>query len=128
MEKLHLNYFIKRFNALEAEVQSGAIKTDEGLEELKKSVKEIRKMVSDYEDNLGSAIDELEDRVIAFDKALVEQKTLYETIIYRLDHMNQRISELETMDTKTRDKRNDLYEKIFMAIIGGLITYLFSKI
>lgn len=128
MDNVRLEDFISRFERLEQDIADGKIRSDKSMAEARVAISEVKELVSEYEESLKAEFRNLEVKVTALDRDVIEQKSLYSNIAYKLDLMDKRIGKLETAESDARNSQEALLEKIALAVIGGIITYIVSTL
>lgn len=113
MEDNQLNNFILRLQRLEDKLQHGEI-TNRGIRE--------------SNEELHDAIKELRDIYNSLDKRLSIHEEKARHLTYQITKLEETINALESVNEKESDHKRDIVENIFMAVLGGIITYLFSML
>lgn len=85
------------------------------LQEQGNSTKELEKVVED-----------LKGIVLSLDKELALQAEKYSHLFFRIEQLQKEIEVLANKGEKGNDRQRDLVEKALMAVLGGLITFIFS--
>lgn len=115
MENLSTTELIRRITTLEEKVQSGALTSDKNFATLEAERKE-----------LTVAINELKSIVQSIDKDTAIQAEKQSHLYYQISQLEKTVESMKGNDTKEVDRKRDLIEKIFMAVLGASVTYIFS--
>ena len=92
-------------------------------------LQEIESVLQDQENSakeLKSVIEELKKIVQALDKDMAIYAEKQSHLIYRIEQLQREIEVLEGKGEKGNDRQRDLVEKALFALLGGLITYMYS--
>lgn len=115
MENLSTTDIIRRVTSLEEKVQSGALTSEKNFVSLEAERKE-----------LIIAINELKSIVQSIDKETAIQAEKQSHLYYQITQLEKTVEGMKGVDTKEIDRKRDLIEKIFMAILGASVTYMYS--
>lgn len=117
-DKIH-----RELMALSDKVQNGELADDVSNREFREAISSLKKNYLElHEDSL-----EIKKIVSSVDREQAIQTEKNTNIFYQLGQLEKRIEELEKSKDQSSEKTRELIEKIFMLIIGGLVTYVFSK-
>lgn len=75
---------------------------------------------------LKGVVTELKGIVQALDKDAAIHAEKQSHMFYRIEQLQREIDVLEGRGERGSDRQRDLVEKALMAVLGGLITYIFS--
>lgn len=92
-------------------------------------LQEIETVLQDQENSaaeLKDVIDELKGIVQNLDKDMAIQAEKQSHLLFRIEQLQRELQVLESRSEKGSDKQRALIENVLMAVIGGLITYIFS--
>lgn len=106
---------IQRISALEERVQSGALTSEKGLSGIESEQRELEQ-----------AIKELKNIVQSLDKETAIQAEKQSHLYYQIVQLEKTVDSMKGDDSKEVARKRDLVEKIFMAVIGALVTYIFG--
>lgn len=98
-------------------------------QELILKLQEIETVLQDQENStveLKHVVDELKGIVQNLDKDMAIQAEKQSHLIFRIEQLQSELKILETKSEKGNDKQRTLIENALMAVLGGLITYIFS--
>lgn len=115
MENLSTTDLVRRISTLEEKVQSGALTSDKNFVNLDAERRE-----------LSIAINELKSIVQSLDKETAIQAEKQSHLYYQITQLEKTVESMKGDDVKEVDRKKDLVEKIFMAILGASVTYIFS--
>lgn len=81
---------------------------------------------TDYK-HLEEIIDDIKDFIVELDKksAISEEKMSH--IMYLMGSFKEQLDMVQKSGNKMNDKSRDLVEKVLMALLGGLITFIFNQ-
>lgn len=85
------------------------------LQDQNSSTKELKGIVSD----LKKVVQDLDK-----DNAIQAEKQSH--MFYRIEQLQRELETIEGRGERGSDRQRDLVEKALMAVLGGLITYIFS--
>lgn len=104
---------------LEARIQSEEL----SYHELAKIVEDLRKLTVDIQQQTEKSEDAYGEIIASVDKDLAVTSEKLSNVFYQLGQLDKRITALEDYKAKSSDNIRSIIEKIFMAILGGLVTY-----
>lgn len=78
-------------------------------------------------DNLKEVVEELKTIVQDLDKHMSIQSEKQSHLYYRVEQLQKQLESLETEGKSTDNRQRDLVEKALMALLGGIIAYIFSS-
>ena len=108
-----------QLRALEARIQSEEL----SYRELAKIVEDLRKLTVDIQQQTDKSEDAYGEIIASVDKDLAVTSEKLSNVFYQLGQLDKRITALEDYKAKSSDNIRSSIEKIFMAILGGLVTY-----
>ena len=108
-----------QLRALEARIQSEEL----SYRELAKIVEDLRKLTVDIQQQTEKSEDAYGEIIASVDKDLAVTSEKLSNVFYQLGQLDKRITALEDYKAKSSDNIRSSLEKIFMAILGGLVTY-----
>ena len=108
-----------QLRALEARIQSEEL----SYRELAKIVEDLRKLTVDIQQQTEKSEDSYGEIIASVDKDLAVTSEKLSNVFYQLGQLDKRITALEDYKAKSSDNIRSIIEKIFMAILGGLVTY-----
>lgn len=108
-----------QLRALEARIQSEEL----SYRELAKIVEDLRKLTVDIQQQTDKSEDAYGEIIASVDKDLAVTSEKLSNVFYQLGQLDKRITALEDYRAKNSDNIRSSIEKIFMAILGGLVTY-----
>ena len=108
-----------QLRALEARIQSEEL----SYRELAKIVEDPRKLTVDIQQQTEKSEDAYGEIIASVDKDLAVTAEKLSNVFYQLGQLDKRITALEDYKAKSSDNIRSSIEKIFMAILGGLVTY-----
>lgn len=108
-----------QLRALEAQIQSEEL----SYRELAKIVEDLRKLTVDIQQQTEKSEDAYGEIIASVDKDLAVTSEKLSNVFYQLGQLDKRITALEDYKAKSSDNIRSSIEKIFMAILGGLVTY-----
>lgn len=108
-----------QLRALEARIQSEEL----SYRELAKIVEDLRKLTVDIQHQTDKSEDAYGEIIASVDKDLAVTSEKLSNVFYQLGQLDKRITALEDYKAKSSDNIRSSIEKIFMAILGGLVTY-----
>ena len=108
-----------QLRALEARIQSEEL----SYRELAKIVEDLRKLTVDIQQQTEKSEDAYGEIIASVDKDLAVTSEKLSNVFYQLGQLDKRITALEDYKAKSSDNIRSSIEKIFMAILGGLVTY-----
>ena len=108
-----------QLRALEARIQSEEL----SYRELTKIVEDLRKLTVDIQQQTEKSEDAYGEIIASVDKDLAVTSEKLSNVFYQLGQLDKRITALEDYKAKSSDNIRSSIEKIFMAILGGLVTY-----
>lgn len=114
----------RKLDELSDKVQSGAFSSVESKRVTGESIEALKKVY----DEVMSLNRETRTVVSSLDKEQGIQTERNTNIFYQLGQLEKRVEELERNEGKSSDNMRGLIEKVFMVVIGGLITYVFSML
>lgn len=114
----------RRLDELSNKVQSGELSSKDAKTETRESIDSLKKI---YEDVMSLNTD-TRNVISSLDKEQAIQSEKNTHIFYQLGQLEKRVEELERHDDKSSDNMRGLIEKVFMAVIGGLVAYVFSML
>lgn len=117
MENLQTHELIHRLTTLEEKVQSGSLTSEKAFSSLDAERKELEK-----------AINELKSIVQSLDKEMAINIEKQSHLYYQINQLEKAVSGLQGVDSREIDRKRDLVEKIFMAVLGATVTYIFSML
>lgn len=117
MENLSTTELIRKITSLEEKVQSGALTSERNFANLDVERKE-----------LTIAINELKTIVQSIDKDTAIQAEKQSHLYYQISQLEKTVDSMKGNNSKEVDRKRDLIEKIFMAVLGASITYIFSML
>lgn len=92
-------------------------------------LQEIETVLQDQENSaseLKHVVEELKGIVQNLDKDMAIQAEKQAHLLFRIEQLQGELKVLETKSEKGTDKQRTLIENALMAVLGGLITYIFS--
>lgn len=92
-------------------------------------LQEIESVLQDQDNttkDLKSVVNDLKSIVQALDKDAAIQAEKQSHLFYRIEQLQRELETLEGRGEKGTDRQRDLVEKALMALLGGLLTYIFS--
>ena len=120
MEERYYLEIQAQLRALEARIQSEEL----SYRELAKIVEDLRKLTVDIQQQQTDKSEDAYGEIIAsVDKDLAVTSEKLSNVFYQLGQLDKRITALEDYKAKSSDNIRSSIEKIFMAILGGLVTY-----
>lgn len=119
MEERYYLEIQAQLRALEARIQSEEL----SYRELAKIVEDLRKLTVDIQQQTEKSEDAYGEIVASVDKDLAVTSEKLSNVFYQLGQLDKRITALEDYKAKSSDNIRSSIEKIFMAILGGLVTY-----
>lgn len=75
---------------------------------------------------LKTVVHELKNIVQSLDKDVAIQTEKQSHLFYRIEQLQSEINMLEDKGDKSNDRHRQLIENALMAVLGGVITYVFS--
>lgn len=118
----------RRLRELEEKIQSGELSKDNTYKSINEAIKELKSVYAELEKREGVSKRELNGIITVLDKDMAIQAEKQSNVFYQLGQLEKRIEELEKNDDKSSENLRGLVEKIFMVIIGALVTYVFSML
>ena len=119
MEERYYLEIQAQLRALEARIQSEEL----SYRELAKIVEDLRKLTVDIQQQTEKSEDAYGEIIASVDKDLAVTSEKLSNVFYQLGQLDKRITALEDYKAKSSDNIRSNIEKIFMAILGGLVTY-----
>ena len=119
MEERYYLEIQAQLRALEARIQSEEL----SYRELAKIVEDLRKLTVDIQQQTDKSEDAYGEIIASVDKDLAVTSEKLSNVFYQLGQLDKRITALEDYRAKSSDNIRSSIEKIFMAILGGLVTY-----
>ena len=119
MEERYYLEIQAQLRALEARIQSEEL----SYRELAKIVEDLRKLTVDIQQQTDKSEDAYGEIIASVDKDLAVTSEKLSNVFYQLGQLDKRITALEDYKAKSSDNIRSSIEKIFMAILGGLVTY-----
>ena len=119
MEERYYLEIQAQLRALEAQIQSEEL----SYRELAKIVEDLRKLTVDIQQQTEKSEDAYGEIIASVDKDLAVTSEKLSNVFYQLGQLDKRITALEDYKAKSSDNISSSLEKIFMAILGGLVTY-----
>ena len=119
MEERYYLEIQAQLRALEARIQSEEL----SYRELAKIVEDLRKLTVDIQQQTDKSEDAYGEIIASVDKDLAVTSETLSNVFYQLGQLDKRITALEDYKAKSSDNIRSIIEKIFMAILGGLVTY-----
>ena len=119
MEERYYLEIQAQLRALEAQIQSEEL----SYRELAKIVEDLRKLTVDIQQQTDKSEDASGEIIASVDKDLAVTSEKLSNVFYQLGQLDKRITALEDYKAKSSDNIRSSIEKIFMAILGGLVTY-----
>lgn len=119
MEERYYLEIQAQLRALEARIQSEEL----SYRELAKIVEDLRKLTVDIQQQTDKSEDAYGEIIASVDKDLAVTSEKLSNVFYQLGQLDKRITALEDYRAKSSDNIRSIIEKIFMAILGGLVTY-----
>ena len=119
MEERYYLEIQAQLRALEAQIQSEEL----SYRELAKIVEDLRKLTVDIQQQTDKSEDAYGEIIASVDKDLAVTSEKLSNVFYQLGQLDKRITALEDYKAKSSDNIRSSIEKIFMAILGGLVTY-----
>lgn len=119
MEERYYLEIQAQLRALEARIQSEEL----SYRELAKIVEDLRKLTVDIQQQTEKSEDAYGEIIASVDKDLAVTSEKLSNVFYQLGQLDKRITALEDYRAKSSDNIRSSLEKIFMAILGGLVTY-----
>lgn len=119
MEERYYLEIQAQLRALEAQIQSEEL----SYRELAKIVEDLRKLTVDIQQQTEKSEDAYGEIIASVDKDLAVTSEKLSNVFYQLGQLDKRITALEDYKAKSSDNIRSSLEKIFMAILGGLVTY-----
>ena len=119
MEERYYLEIQAQLRALEARIQSEEL----SYRELAKIVEDLRKLTVDIQQQTEKSEDAYGEIIASVDKDLAVTSEKLSNVFYQLGQLDKRITALEDYKAKSSDNIRSSIEKIFMAILGGLVTY-----
>lgn len=119
MEERYYLEIQAQLRALEARIQSEEL----SYRELAKIVEDLRKLTVDIQQQTEKSEDAYGEIIASVDKDLAVTSEKLSNVFYQLGQLDKRITALEDYKAKSSDNIRSIIEKIFMAILGGLVTY-----
>ena len=119
MEERYYLEIQAQLRALEARIQSEEL----SYRELAKIVEDLRKLTVDIQQQTDKSEDAYGEIIASVDKDLAVTSEKLFNVFYQLGQLDKRITALEDYKAKSSDNIRSSIEKIFMAILGGLVTY-----
>lgn len=119
MEERYYLEIQAQLRALEAQIQSEEL----SYRELAKIVEDLRKLTVDIQQQTEKSEDAYGEIIASVDKDLAVTSEKLSNVFYQLGQLDKRITALEDYKAKSSDNIRSSIEKIFMAILGGLVTY-----
>lgn len=114
----------KELSQLAERIQNGEFANDKSNRELKDAIDTLKRLYDElYEDGRQSKV-----LITSVDREQAIQVEKNANIFYQLGQLERRLEELEDQKDKSSEKNRDLIEKIFMLILGGAVTYIFSML
>jgi chromosome segregation ATPase len=98
-------------------------------QEVIQKLHEMETLLRDHKNDaqeLRNVINELMNIVQSLDKDMAIQTEKQSHLFYRIEQLQKELDALENRGEKGSDRQRDLVEKALMAVLGGLITYIFS--
>lgn len=92
-------------------------------------LQEIETVLQDQENSateLKRVVDELKGIVQNLDKDMAIQAEKQAHLLFRIEQLQREVQVLETKSEKGTDKQRQLVENALMAVLGGLIAYIFK--
>lgn len=106
----NIQSLLDKIKNLEDKVQTGELTRKTDNEELTKAIKELR------------------DIVVALDKDSALQSEKQSHIFYQIGQLEKGVEALRQTNQKEDEGKKDLVEKVFMIILGAVVTYVFSLV
>jgi chromosome segregation ATPase len=75
---------------------------------------------------LKTVVHELKNIVQSLDKEVAIQSEKQSHLFYRIEQLQSELNMLEDKGDKANDRHRQLIENALMAVLGGVITYVFS--
>lgn len=75
---------------------------------------------------LKSVVTDLKNVVQSLDKEVAIQAEKQSHLFYRIEQLQAEIAMLEDKDDKANDKHRQLIENTLMAVLGAVLTYVFT--
>ena len=119
MEERYYLEIQAQLRALEARIQSEEL----SYRELAKIVEDLRKLTVDIQQQTDKSEDAYGEIIASVDEDLAVTSEKLSNVFYQLGQLDKRITALEDYKAKSSDNIRSSIEKIFMAILGGLVTY-----
>ena len=119
MEERYYLEIQAQLRALEARIQSEEL----SYRELAKIVEDLRKLTVAIQQQTDKSEDAYGEIIASVDKDLAVTSEKLSNVFYQLGQLDKRITALEDYKAKSSDNIRSSIEKIFMAILGGLVTY-----
>lgn len=118
----------RRLRGLEEKIQSGELAKDDTYKTILETIRELKDAYAELEKSGDSTHRDMINSITVLDKDMAIQAEKQSNVFYQLSQLEKRIEVLENKGDKTNDNLRGLLEKVFMAIIGGLVTYVFSML
>lgn len=98
-------------------------------QEVMAKLQKIESVIQDQESDtteLKQVVDELKGIVQNLDKSMAVQAEKQAHLLSRIDYLQGQIQVLENQNDKGNDNQRQLIENTLMAILGGIIAYIFN--
>ncbi len=89
----------------------------------------IEKVLQDQSNNaeqLKNVVNDLHSIIQELDKDMVIHSEKQSHLYYRVEQLQKEVELLEQSGEKNSNRQRELMEKVLMAFLGGLITYIYS--
>lgn len=117
MENLSTAELLHRISNLEEKIQTGNLTSERMFSSLAEEHRELEK-----------AVNELKSIVQSLDKEMAIRTEKQSHLFYQITQLEKTVSGLQVVDNREIDRKRDLVEKIFMAVLGATVTYIFSML
>lgn len=100
---------VEKVNNINLLIQSGAFASKDTFKELEDEVKKLK------------------DLVIAIDKEMAIYQEKHSSIYVQLNALEEKIETIKESSSKKDDKKKDTTEKVFLLVLGSLLSLILTK-
>lgn len=123
-----INELYNEIKNLEQRINKGEQTTDRSIEDLKNTVEELQKLTKEIQDVDIANHTKLNENFVAIDKEISVQGEKLANIYHQLGQIERRVKDLEKDDDRAVERSRSIIDRIVIAIIGGLVTYIFGTL
>ena len=117
---------LDRLYAVELKVKEVNSDTGISLKEIKSSVNELKELTHELKEKGTVSNEALTRSLNTIDREVAVQDEKIANVLFQISTIDKRIQDLECGAVKSQDSMRALVDKIIMAVIGGVLTYLFN--